>query len=630
MMTRRLISLILVLLMISVSLPVMAQENQQVCVLFTHDMHSHLVPQPIGDGTRGGFARLKTLIDRETQEEGDALLLDAGDFSMGTLYQAVFETDASELTMMAQLGFDATTIGNHEFDYQGQGFANMLMASMNNAEIEGTQLPALLCANIDWSSVRDEDGQAFRQAMEQYGAMENMLFESNGVKVGVFGVMGEDSLSCAPLSPVHFTSIIECAKVQVQSLKSQGAELIICLSHSGLWDDPARSEDELLAQAVPEIDLIISGHTHTTLDQPLVHGSTHIVSCGEYTMNLGKIVLERKGDRWACSEYELILTADDIVGDAQIEASILQYRDRVSQNFLAAFGYTFEQVLCQNPGNLLSERDLLSDALMAAVKKAEGDSYEPVAMAIVPSGVIRGELPVGDVTTSDAFNVLSLGIGSDRLAGYPLVSAWLTGRELYDLAEVDASVSALMTGTDLFPSGGGWEYKTNRLILSRTSDVWLYDANGEKTPVQEDQLYRVVTDMYSCQMLGQVKTKSFGLLSLVPKDKNGNPITDFEAQIVRNAEGGEVKAWAALADYLYAMGGTDGSGSISDVYQQPSERIIAGEAQSIGEHFSHAGRIWYVILGVVLALILLIVLIVLLVRWIIRSIRKRCRRGKKR
>ena len=625
-MLKRLSAFLTALILLLSICPVMAQETQNVTILFTHDMHSHLTAQPQDGGTRGGFARLKTLIDREKAAAGDALVLDAGDFSMGTLYQAVYETDAAELTMMAHLGFDATTIGNHEFDYRGQGMAGMLKAAMANAQNDNVALPAMLIANIDWSTAVTEDGQVFEQAMEAYGAKENMLLECSGVKVGVFGVMGKDSLACAPLSPVMFTDIIECAKEQVDQLQAAGAEMIVCLSHSGLWDDPEKSEDELLAKAVPQIDLIISGHTHTTLDAPIIHGSTHIVSCGEYTMNLGKIQLERSGERWKLKEYQLIPTTDDVPGDAALEEKLADYRDRVSQNYLSRFGYTFDQVLCKNPGGLQAESDILSDAVIAAVREAEGEAYEPVAMAVVPSGVIRGELPVGDVTTSDAFNTLSLGIGPDRVPGYPLVSVYLTGRELYDLAEVDASVSSLMDGTKLAPSGGGWEYKTNRLILSRVSDVWLYDEQGQKLPVQEDKLYRVVADLYSGQMLGAVKSSSFGLLSLEPKDAQGNIITDFEAHIIRKKDGSELKAWTALADYLHAFGGSDGTGTIPAKYQQTSERIVVGKAENIGEYFTHAGRIWYVIGAVVLALIVLVVLIVLLVRMIVRRIRKKGRR----
>lgn len=598
-----------------------AEAEESVCILFTHDMHSHLSPQPENGGTRGGFARLKTLIDREKALAGDALVLDAGDFSMGTLYQAVYESDASELTMMAHLGFDATTLGNHEFDYRGQGMAGMLQAAMDNAAKEGVELPAMVVSNIDWTSVATEDGQAFQSAMEAYGARENLILDVNGVKAGVFGVMGVDSVACAPLAPVAFNDVITSAKAQVAQLQAQGAELIICLSHSGIWDEPERSEDELLAKAVPEIDLIISGHTHSTLERPLVHGNTHIVSCGEYTMNLGKIVLSRSGERWTAQDYQLLSTTDEVVGDPVLEEKLTEYRDRVSSNYLSRFGYTFDQVLCMNPGALEAERELLADAFLAAVRAAEGDQYEPVDLAVVPSGVIRGTLPTGEVTTSDAFSILSLGIGPDRVPGYPLVSVYLTGRELYDLAEVDASVSSLMDGTHLYPSGGGWEYKTNRLLLSRVFDAWLYDENGEKKAIEEDRLYRVVADLYSGQMLGAVKSKSFGLLSLEPKDRNGQIIADFEQHIIRHSDGSEVKAWAALADYLAGFGG-----EIPSEYRNPSGRIVRSTAGNLQEHFQHAGRIWYVIAGVLAALIVLAVLLVIGVRALIRLVRKRQRK----
>ncbi|MBP3656072.1 MAG: bifunctional metallophosphatase/5'-nucleotidase [Clostridia bacterium] len=618
---RRLAWLLLAMALLLAALPAAAQDT--VTVLFSHDMHSHLTPVPDGDGMRGGFARLKTLIDRETEAAGDVLLLDAGDFAMGTLFQTVYETDALELMMMAHLGYDAVTLGNHEYDYEGTGLANMLRAAMKNAEAEGVALPALLCANIDWTSVKDAHGEAMQAAMTEYGAKERMIIEHDGVKIGVFGMMGADSVDCAPLAPVTFIDTITCAKEQAAALKREGAELIICLSHSGVWAEADRSEDELLAKAVPEIDLIISGHTHTTLNQPIVHGSTAIASCGEYTMNLGRIVLERSGDRWRVAEYALIPTTDDVQGDAQIDERLAAYRERVDENYFSSFGYSYDQVLCRNPGELLSERWLLADAVVEAVKAAEGDAYEPIALAVVPDGVIRSALPVGGVTASDAFNVLSLGIGSDRKAGYPLVNAYLTGRELYDLAEVDASVSQIMGGTHLYASGGGWAYESNRLILSRVSDVWLDGENGERVPLEMDKLYRVVADMYSAQMLSTVKSKSFGLLSLEPKDAQGNPVTDFTAAIVRDGQGKEVKAWTALADYLHALGGEDGSGSIPAQYQQEPEGIVIGRAESIGDHFRHAGRIWYVLGGVLLALIAAIALMVLGVRAVIRCTRRR-------
>ncbi len=110
-------------------------------ILFTHDMHSHFLPTTDSDGGEsGGFARLSTLLKEQRELHPDALTLDGGDFSMGSLFQAIYATDAPELRMMGTLGYDATTFGNHEFDYRQTGFASMLEAAVAS----GDALPMIL------------------------------------------------------------------------------------------------------------------------------------------------------------------------------------------------------------------------------------------------------------------------------------------------------------------------------------------------------------------------------------------------------------------------------------------------------------------------------------------------------
>ena len=139
------------LLMIVLLLPVgmgihveAAAETKQVDVLFTHDTHSHLNSfSTIVDGEQkevGGFAKIKTLIDEKKKVNPDTLVLDGGDFSMGTLIQTVYDTEAAELRMLGFLGYDVTTFGNHEYDYRSKGLANMLKAAVKSGET----LPALV------------------------------------------------------------------------------------------------------------------------------------------------------------------------------------------------------------------------------------------------------------------------------------------------------------------------------------------------------------------------------------------------------------------------------------------------------------------------------------------------------
>jgi hypothetical protein len=130
-----------------------AEKSKQLDVLFTHDTHSHLNSfSTIVDGEQkevGGFAKLKTLIDEKKKENPDTLLLDGGDFSMGTLIQTVYDTEAAELRMLGYLGCDVSTLGNHEYDYRSKGLADMLTAAKNSGET----VPSLVVCNVDWASM---------------------------------------------------------------------------------------------------------------------------------------------------------------------------------------------------------------------------------------------------------------------------------------------------------------------------------------------------------------------------------------------------------------------------------------------------------------------------------------------
>ena len=138
---KRILSIVLTiatLLLLVLDIPVTAAGTKKVDVLFTHDIHSHLDSfSTIVDGQQkevGGFAKIKTLMDEKKKDNPDTLVLDGGDFSMGTLIQTVYDTEAAELRMLGYLGYDVTTFGNHEYDYRSKGLANMLKAAINSSE----------------------------------------------------------------------------------------------------------------------------------------------------------------------------------------------------------------------------------------------------------------------------------------------------------------------------------------------------------------------------------------------------------------------------------------------------------------------------------------------------------------
>ena len=620
---------------------VSAKENKKVDIMFTHDLHSHLnsFTTVTEEGTKevGGFARMKTLIDGQKEKNPNTLLLDAGDFSMGTLVQTVYEQQAAELRMLGELGFDATTLGNHEFDYRSKGLANMLQTAAGSGDV----LPQMLVCNVDWEAMEEaglsEGQQQLRAGFDAYKIKDYEVFQKGNVKVAVLGVFGKDALACAPTCELLFRDPVEAVRDTVEEIKEkEDTDLIVCISHSGTWEDESKSEDEILAKSVPALDLIISGHTHTELSEPIVHNDTSIVSVGEYGKKLGSISMEQKENgRWKVTDYGRIAITADIPEDAAVQERVNSFMAAVDDGYLKEFGYTKDMVLAQNDsvafagleelGEIHTEHNLgnlMADAFVYAVENAQGG--ELVDVAVVPSGCVRDTYGIGDITVEKVFDSYSLGIGADGIPGYPLISVYLTGEELKIAAEIDASVSDYMTTARLYTSGFQFSFNPNRLILNKVTDASLVDENGERMELEDDKLYRVVADLYSGQMLSEVTAMSYGLLSIVPKHADGTPIENFEDVIIME-NGRELKAWDAIARYMKSFPDTNGD-SISNIpvsYSKNEGRKQVENSKNIFDLLKNPNKYAVMIAAVVLILILVVVLLIRLVLKLVKRINQK-------
>lgn len=627
---RRLLCLVMLLalaLSLSVSQGWAATETaDQITILYTHDMHSSFLPKQGENGrSSGGYARLKTLIDGQRQENPDALVLDGGDFSMGSLFQTAYATSALELRAMGQMGYDATTFGNHEFDYRASGLGSMLYAAVNS----GDPLPAIVESNYLPPQGDDDTWDA----LYTYGVQDYLILERGGVCYVIFGITGLDSDECAPMSGMELADPAETAQRVVKEATQQcqtayGQDpVVICLSHSGT--ENGKGEDYELAQKVDGIDVIISGHTHTTLEQPIEVNGTYIVSAGENGKNLGVLTLTRSGGKLSLESNQLLAVDESVPEDPEMAQWIEQAKTQVEQDYLAQFGMKFDQVLVNNPYQFESVDEvyatqhestlgnLLSDAYYWAGNRA---SQDPVDVALTASGVIRDTFPKGQITVSQVFNVASLGIGADGVPGYPLISVYLTGKDLKNAIEVDASVPPLMSAAQLFYSGVKYSFNTNRMIFDKVDYVELVRKDGVTEPIVDDQLYHVVTGLYIGQMLGAVEDTSFGILTVTPRDAQGNPIAvdQLEDYILHDAQGAEVKEWQAVAGYLESMGD-----EMDPKYGQTDGRKYVYASWNPVSLLKNAGLPTAVaILALVLVLVLLIVVVLLLRKWILRRVRK--------
>lgn len=589
---------------IALSTGIFAQKKAD--IMFMHDIHSFLK----------NLSKAKTLIDEQRIKNPDTILVDGGDFSMGTLYQTIFETQAPDLRMLGALEFDAFTIGNHEFDYGVKALANMLDVARASKE----NVPEFVLCNVDWTKDNDYT-RTLKAAFDRYGLNKYIMLHKEDLNVAIIGVFGEDAFFCSPTCELTFTNQYEAVKEVVAEIKAkENADLIICLSHGGTWDDQKKSEDEILAKKVPELDVIVSAHTHTVLEKPIIRGDTIIVSAGAYSEYLGNLSLTQKENgRWQLDEYRLDSLNGDIIRNPKIERDLARYDRYVNEEYLNNYGYTSSQVLTKSKIDYDINHEvgyLMADAIFDSVTKIG----EPVDIVVVPEGVTRGTFKKGEVTVSDVFEAYSLGVGEDKLAGYPLVSIYFTGKELKEIAEIDCSLSKFVTYVRLYTSGVKYEYNPRRLLMDKVTAVYMLGKNGVEQPVEPEKLYCVVTDMYTAQMIGSIINLTHGLVSILPKNRYGEPIEDFKKEILTDSFGREQKGWVAIARYLENF-------RILPVYSEAERKaIVACPSLNPVKLLGHPTKIGIILRVVILFVILLFAGIVVLLVFVIKKIRAKSKK----
>jgi len=617
-----------------------AADGKRIAILFTHDLHSyflpHRVPAPGGQQTyEGGYARLAGLIQRERTARADrSILVDAGDFSMGTLFHTAFMKEASELALMGEMGYEAVTFGNHDFDFHPSGLADALQA----ARAKGKRPKSVVIANPVFGARGVEDASLMKAFMD-YPIKSHAIIDRNGVRIGLFGLMGRDAASDAPFSrPVTFSDPVEAARKAVDVLRNrEGAELVVCLSHSGTSADKDRSEDEILAREVPGIDVIISGHTHTVLEKPILAGKTIIVSAGCYGAYLGILEVEvlRSGGAELVS-YGLSPVDSSLPEDPAIARKIADYKGIVDSEYLPAFRLSHDRVLAEITFDMEALCDaygrnvetglgnLIADAYRHAVRRAEGKRYQPISAVIQPLGHIRDTLLRGNITAADAFRVLSLGLGADGVPGYPLVAVYVSGEELRRILEVQTTVAPRKEDANLQVAGVRFTYNPHRVFFERITAIEVEGPDGRFAPIDLAGTYRVCMNLFMANMVDFLRTASHGLVSVVPKDRSGRPISDIrEARIDANpGRPGiqELKEWAALAEYLQSFPDRNGNGvpDVPDRYRGPEGRYRAVPSWNPVSLLSGGGRITYGLMGAGAAFLLLII-----AAWgILRMVRK--------
>lgn len=223
-------------------------------ILHTNDQHSRIEPFDASytkNPNQGGFARRASLIQQIRNQESNVLLLDSGDIFQGTPYFNFFGGEL-EFKLMSMMKYDASTMGNHDFDNGLEGFSKVLP----NAKFP------FICSNYDFkNTILDGKTSPYK------------IFNKNGIKVGIFGVgiQLDGLVGKKQYAETVYTNPVDVAQHYSNFLKKeQKCDLVICLSHIGYdyRDEPDKISDKILAANTENIDIILGGHTHTFLPEP--------------------------------------------------------------------------------------------------------------------------------------------------------------------------------------------------------------------------------------------------------------------------------------------------------------------------------------------------------------------------
>ena len=587
-------------------------------VIFTNGLNSRIDSFYDGNEPVGGFAKIKTFIDRTNEQYKDSLVLDAGCFSMGTLYQTLFNEHAPELKLFGSIGYDAVGIGTNEFDYGAPAFLNMLDSASSSSH-----LPEIILSNISLRQNSElPDSSVYRNSVREYS-----FIKKGGFTAAVFTLTDNVNSGC-----LITEDPVKCAKRLVSEILNVGSpDIIICLA-SLSSDTPDSLEHSLdLASEVPGIDVIIDASYAKELAEPVFKNNTAIISAGSSGKFIGKFFLKRENGKCKFSDYTLSELNDSVPDDPQILQQIDTFRPFINK-YLSDYGFeSKDSIICRNQYDFESPTDfhfnkcesplgnIIADSFLYEADKIIGCYPSVKTVSILPHAAVFGTVGKENLTVSDIYSICSKGTGSDGTPGYPLCSFYVTGHELYNLAEADATLSKKSPSFRLSFSGIDCSANTCRLPYNKVFECLLSD----KSKINDDSLYRVVTSWYFLQNLNKINKKAFGFLKVEPKNENGEIISDYSQCILKSSSGAEIKQWFAVADYFSSF--DKNSSGIPLI--PPKYSVILGR-KNINEKFSLQEIFirWNLFSWLMFALVIFIIAIIVFVTIIILKVKKKKKR----
>lgn len=493
-------------------------------VIHTNDMHGRYET----DEKEGslGMSAVRALKGYYQSQGANVLLFDAGDFSQGTNLVNYYD-GLDSVHFMNAAGYDAVTLGNHEFDF---GFEEL----QKMAEV--AEFPIL-------------DANIISQETNEPCFDDNKVFEFKNMKVGVFGLdTPETQTSSNPKNVKDVTfldgaELYACAQTQVDALKAQGCDYIICLGHLGVDESSEGRRSADVVANVTGIDLFIDGHSHTRIDGGITINGTKIVSTGSYLEKIGVVVYDGKN-----TNAKLINDLYSIGGCPEMDKFVKTFSDIVDEAYAGLFATTTNYLNGERaPGVRTFETnlgDFAADAYkyIAQTYVDENNMNITIDGAIQNGGGIRASIQPGDISMNTLYSVFPF--------GNTISIVTLTGEQL--LEALEASCHACPEASGAFPQVSG-------IVLS--IDTTVPYAAGEQYP---ESTYFAPANPGSRVTIETVGGKAFD-----PKATYNIAVNNFMA------DGGDTYYVFTKAAKVIDTGVVDAEGLIS--YVNSMNKVIGDE-----------------------------------------------------
>lgn len=521
-------------------------------LMHTNDTHAHL----------DNVAKKVTAVKEVRAQKPQALLIDAGDVFSGTLYFNEFKGQA-DLQFMNLMNYDVMTFGNHEFDLGSSEEGHKALADF----IKAAKF-SFVSSNVDFSkddtfkglfsdriSSKPNDGQIYN------GMVKNI----KGERVGFFGLTTAETKNLSSPGKVEFENYIKEAEKAVKAFKGMGVNKIVAVTHIGYDDNAAEDNDLTLAAQVDGIDVIVGGHSHTKLDQPVVVAKdekgqekdpTVIVQAYQYNDYLGTVDVKFDKKGKVIGQAGQLISIADKTADPEAAQMLNKYSAKIKELNDTPTGAVAQNVL-ENPRtngdnskpsvrkNETALGNVITDGMLAKARVYNSD----VIMALQNGGGIRSAIDQGPITVGEVINVLPF--------GNTLATVKLTGAELKAAFETSLAKLPAENGGFLHVSGAKVRYDSSKPAGQRVISIAYKNAEGKYIDIQAEQTYTIATNAFTA--------------------KGGDGFTVFE-KAYREGRVTDLglSDWENFAEHLKSLGTVDPKveGRIVDVFGIPKEPII--------------------------------------------------------